>query len=259
MPLVLAQKEDAMFKIIVTIVTTSFFIGSYAWADAFIPTMLSANILWILALPIVVMIEGWFMAKRQWHSPYRTALIGNILSMIAALPFGVLLSLLGDVVAKSQFLPDTLRNVLAQILIYGQLPTPTYGFIGANHYMGMSGVYLAATGFIGLCWAFSILVEGFYYGKKNPSIAKSTVYKVTTQSHLVSYALLLFLWLPYSFYSAKSQELSMRDGLCLWPNAWSATCYQIFDLYPEAKQARLKNCRLRQIEDDDCIGTTHSY
>lgn len=66
-----------------------------AHADAFLPTMISANVLWVLALPLVVAVEGWVMTRWQWQQPHKNALKGNLLSMLAALPIGVGLSILG--------------------------------------------------------------------------------------------------------------------------------------------------------------------
>jgi hypothetical protein len=66
-----------------------------AFANAFIPTMISANVVWLFVLAPIVAIEGWLMARWEWERPYKSALNGNLVSMLAALPFGVLLSMAG--------------------------------------------------------------------------------------------------------------------------------------------------------------------
>lgn len=176
-------------------------------ADAFIPTMISANLLWLCALPLVVVVEGRFMAHWNWQEPYKNALRGNLWSMLAALPLGVGLSILGGYLSSKDaqttlaFIPDAARHLLAQTFLYGQLPAPSYGFIAG---FGEAGIFLAALLFIGICWLLIFGVEGYYYGKKNPLLPKGKVCGFTAIVNLISYALLLAMWLPYSYYSASS-------------------------------------------------------
>jgi hypothetical protein len=236
-----------------------FLLSSIAHADAFIPTMVSANVLWVFVLPLVVVVEGWFMARRGWSAPYKNAILGNLLSMLAALPVGLALSTLGQYVASESarqslsFVPKGLRFGLAQVLLYGQLPAPTYGFIDSfNGFGGIAGIVLAAIAFMGICWLVSIGVEGYFYARKNPKVAKSTVYGVTALAHLVSYTLLVLLWLPYSYHAAKANEDSVLR-LCANPMAWDSNCPEIFLRYPQIRQTRLDNCKQQDEAQDTCL------
>lgn len=178
-----------------------------ALANGFIPTMISANVVWFLALAPIVAIEGWFMAGWEWERPYRYALMGNLVSMAAALPFGILLSLAGGYLASADakaafpYLADSTRFFLAQALLYGDTPVPSRGFIADS---GMAGIFLAALIFIGFCWLLTFAVEGYYYARKNPSRPRLEVFRRTALANVASYCFLLALWLPYSFYCARN-------------------------------------------------------
>ncbi len=169
-----------------------------AHADAFIPTMISADVLWLFVFPVIVILEGWLMARQKWQAPYMSALKGNILSFLAALPLEILLHSIGGYISSPDgrstfaFIPEKSRFILSQILTYGQLPGP-----------GMSGVYLAAIVFMGICWAFSIVVEGYYYSLKNPSLPTKDVFKTTAVVHIASYLVLFLLWFPYCYYGTR--------------------------------------------------------
>ena len=52
---------------IICIFAILMFISKAAYADAFMPTMVSANVLWLLALPLVVAVEGLIMAHWKWQ------------------------------------------------------------------------------------------------------------------------------------------------------------------------------------------------
>lgn len=160
-----------------------------AQADAFVPTMISANILWFFVLPVIVALEGWLMARQKWQEPYWTALKGNLWSMAAALPLQVVLSILGGYVAERDtlaFIPYNIRFFLAQVLLYGQA-------------YDARDIFLAPIIFIGICWAFSVAVEGYYYSLRNPLLPRKKVYRTTVIVHIISYLLLLALWLPYLY------------------------------------------------------------
>lgn len=230
-------------------------VSASAYADAFIPTMISANVIWLLVLAPVVMIEGWLMARWKWAMPYKTALNGNLLSMLAALPFGVLLSLAGGYLASADakstlsFLPDSVRFFLAQALFYGDTPVPTYGFIVA---FSSAGVFLAALIFIGLCWLLTFVIEGYYYSRKNPSRSRKEIFLGTAAANVVSYCFLMVLWLPYSYHSASSaQEFARR--ICAEPSSWSSRCTDIWTRFPETKELRLAACGKREIPEDRCL------
>jgi len=224
-------------------------------ADAFIPTMISANLLWIFALPLVVAVEGWFMARWNWQEPYKNALRGNLWSMLAALPLGVGLSILGGYLSSKDaqitlaFIPETARHLLAQTFLYGQLPAPSYGFIAG---IGEAGIFLAALLFVGICWLLTFGVEGYYYGKKNPLLPRGKVYGFTAIVNLISYSLLLALWLPYSYYAASSDQ-NFQRRICAQSSSWSSRCSDILARFPDVKEKRLGECHRRGIQEDRCL------
>lgn len=190
--------------------------SSIAHADAFIPTMVSANVLWIVMLPVVIGIEGWFMARQNWPNPYKASTVANILSMLAVLPIEIGLSALGGSLVGMNGSKDSLKAFFGGLLMYGWVPAPKYGFVGFDEY---SSIALAAILFIGICWMFSIVIESLYYTRKYRNTDKRTIWRLTVKSHSVSYALILALWLPYSYFSARSAE---RDAIqflfqsCCW-------------------------------------------
>jgi hypothetical protein len=217
--------------------------------------MISANALWLLALAPVVMIEGWFMARWKWERPYESAVGGNLLSMLAALPFGVILSLAGGYIyseggrAALSFLPDSIRFFLVQVLLYGDTPVPTYGFIfGFNS----AGTFLAALIFIGLCWLLTFTVEGSYYSRRNPSRPRGEIFRGTALANLASYCFLIALWLPYSYFSASAAQDSERE-FCAQPSAWSGRCNDIWAKFPAVRELRLASCVKGQIPKERCL------
>jgi hypothetical protein len=190
------------------------------------------------------------MAYWRWEKPYKHALIGNLWSMLAALPLGFGLSILGSYISKKPSLADSSKYILAQILLYGQVTTPSYGSISAGS--GYSGIILAALLFIGICWLLTFVVEALYYSKKNPNIPKSNVFLRTALVNIVSYSLLIALWLPYSYQAAKSEEGFMKHH-CAEAGGWGRDCPKILEKYPEIKQQRLKSCERRGIEEGTCL------
>lgn len=226
-----------------------------ACANAFIPTMISANVVWMLVLAPVVVIEGWLMARWKWAKPYKTAFSGNLLSMLAALPVGVLLSLGGaylagaDAKSTLSFLPDTVRFFLAQVLFYGDTPVPSYGFAGA---FNSAGVFLAALIFIGLCWLLTFVIEGSYYLRKNPSFSRKEIFLGAALANVASYFFLVSLWLPYSYYAASAAQAS-HLRLCAEPSAWSNGCAGIWERFPEVREFRLSACSKRGIPEGRCL------
>lgn len=230
-----------------------------ASANAFIPTMISANVLWLFVLPLVVAIEGWLMNKWNWLQPYKNSLIGNLLSMLAALPLGFLLSMLGYYFASGgaktdiPALSDATRFFLAQVFLYGNTPAPTYGFAG---YTG-AGYFLAALLFMGVCWLATIFVEGNFYVRKNPSQHKREVYVRTGLANLASYAVLTALWLPFSYISASSGEDVARK-VCASADTYSSHCPALMLKFPELKEQRLVSCRNRRgVSEDLCLKGQH--
>lgn len=227
-----------------------------ACANAFIPTMISANVVWLLVLVPVVLIEGWLMARWKWVEPYKTAIKGNLLSMLAAMPFGFLLSMGGGYLASPDakstlsFLSDSVRFFLAQALFYGDTPVPTYGFVVA---FSSAGIFLAALIFIGLCWLLTFAVEGYYYSRRNLSRPRTDIFQGTALASLASYCFLIALWIPYSYFSASAAQESSRR-ICTEPSSWSGNCGDIFVMFPETRQLRLAACGKREIPEGRCLG-----
>jgi hypothetical protein len=226
-----------------------------AFANAFIPTMISANVVWLFVLAPIVAIEGRLMARWAWERPYKTALNGNLVSMLAALPFGVLLSMAGGYLASAEskstfpYLSDSARFFLAQALFYGDPPVPSYGFIVV---WSMAGIFFAALIFIGFCWLLTFAVEGYYYSRKNPSRPRIEIFRRTALANVASYCFLIVLWLPYSYYSASSEQDSGRR-LCAEPSSWSSRCTEIWEKFPEGKKLRLAACGKRAIPEERCL------
>lgn len=233
--------------------------SSAVFADAFIPTMISANVVWLLVLAPVVTIEGWLMARWKWEKPYKHALTGNVLSILAALPFGVLLSLAGGYVASPtgkqtlSFLSDSAHFFLTQALFYGDTPVPSYGFIGSS---SMAGIFFAALVFIGLCWLLTFMVEGYYYSRKNPSRPRIEIFRRTALVNVASYCFLIALWLPYSYYSASAAQGLMLN-VCAQPSSWSSHCTEIWEKFPEVRELRLASCGTRSIPEQRCLGRSN--
>jgi hypothetical protein len=232
-----------------------------ALADGFLPTMISANALWVVALPLVVAVEGWFMVRWKWEEPYKNSLRGNLLSMFAALPIGIALSVLGwylvsnDGQATLGFIPTSARELLGQTFLYGQLPAPSYGFIDEA---GNAGIYLAALLFMGICLLLTFGVESYYYRKKNPQLSRGTVFCQTAIANLISYLLLFALWIPYSYHSASAADDFWQD-FCRRGSGWSSACTKILGspwdgkrrmstLTPQRKPTRAKAARAVRCE-----------
>lgn len=231
-----------------------------AHANGFLPTMISANILWLLALPLVVAIEGWMMKRWGWIAPYKNSFWANLWSMLAAIPIGFLLSYIGvylgsnDGQAALSFIPKSVTFNLAQVFLYGELMPPSYGhIIGPNR----AGISLAGLVFIGICWLLTFGVEGRYYRIQNPLVSKSAIYRGTAFSNLVSYSLLLTMWLPYSYMSAASAETMLRST-CQRPDLWSSNCPSIFTRYPEIKAYRLHACDVNGIDAVKCLSSSQA-
>jgi hypothetical protein len=229
-------------------------VSQYALADAFLPTMISANVLWVVALPLVVVIEGWFMTRQKWNSPYKNSLLGNLLSMLAAIPLGIALSSIGLFIGRLDLSAfgatvELIRRFSIQVFLYGDLQSPSYGYVSG---FNMAGVVLAAIIFMGICWLFSIIIEGIYYGKKNPEVPKAVIFRVTTTSHFISYCILFAVWFPYSYSVAKSTE-DRSKHFCERPNIWLSNCPEIFEKFPEAKKVRLDACSKQGIIEELCM------
>lgn len=227
-----------------------------AHADGFLPTMISANILWLLALPLVVALEGWMMKRWGWTAPYKNSFWANLWSMVAAIPIGFFLSYVGaylgskDGQAALSFIPTSVTFNLAQVFLYGNLPAPSYGYI--NGLGGIAGIPLAGLVFIGICWLLTFGVEGRYYRVRNPLVSKAAIYRGAALSNLASYSLLLTMWLPYSYMSAVSGE-AMERRLCQSSNAWSSSCLKIWSRYPEIKADRIHACEDNGIDAVKCV------
>jgi hypothetical protein len=217
--------------------------------------MVSANALWILALPVIVTIEGWFMARQKWPRPYMHALKGNLWSMLAAIPLGLGLSVLGIYISSRDnlldFIPDEIRFILAETFMYGSLRSPSWGFIYISP-SGLSDVCLAALVFLGCCWFFSTAIEGYYYSKKYSTVSTKAVFKITAVAHVVSYCVLLLMWSLYSYESTKSEQ-EFGKIICAAPNAWSYECKMIFEKYPDIKELRLSACQRQGIDHERCV------
>jgi len=225
-----------------------------ARANGFLPTMISANILWLLALPLVVAVEGWMMKRWGWNAPFKNCFWANFWSMIAAIPIGFVLSFLGGYLGgvsqktALSFIPETVKFNLSQVLLYGQLPAPSYGYI--NGY-GTAGISLAGLIFIGICWLLTFGVEGRYYRIRNPFISTLAIYCGTALSNLSSYSLILAMWLPYSYMSAAKDE-AMQLHSCQLGHVWSPICQDIWDRYPETKDKWLLSC-LQGFDSSECF------
>jgi len=227
-----------------------------AHADGFLPTMISANILWLLALPIVVALEGRMMKRWGWTAPYKNSFWANLWSMVAAVPIGFFLSYAGAYLgskagqAALSFIPTSVMFHLAQVFLYGNLPAPSYGYI--NGFGGMAGIPLAGLVFIGICWLLTFGIEGHYYRTRNPLISKSAIYRGAALSNLASYILLLTMWLPYSYMSAVSGE-AMERRICQSANSWSSACMKIWARYPETRVDRIHACEVNGIDAVKCV------
>lgn len=226
-----------------------------ALANAFIPTMISANVVWLFVLAPIVAIEGWFMDRWEWEKPYKCALNGNLVSMAAALPLGILLSMAGGYLSSADsksafpYLSDSVRFFLAQALFYGDTPVPSYGFIVGG---SKAGIFFAALIFIGLCWLLTFVVEGYYYARKNPSRPRIEIFRRTALANVASYSFLIALWLPYSYYSASAAQ-EFERWACGQPSSWSSRCNEIWEKFPEVRELRLAGCRTRSIPERRCL------
>ncbi len=194
------------------------------------------------------------MKRWNWAKPYEHALRGNLVSLAAGLPFGILLSFLGAYLGSEDgqrtfsFLPEQVRFFTIQVLLYGDTPVPSYGFMGYSN----AGILLAAILFIGLCWLLTFVVEGYYYAHKNPQRVRSEIVRKTALANMFSYGLLMLFWFPYSYYTARSSEM-LTKTLCSEPSSWSTNCFQLLEKYPEVKDARLQACKRFAITPDSCL------
>lgn len=181
------------------------------------------------------------MAKRNWISPYRTAFISNLWSMLASLPIGFLLSWMGSMIEKLTSSDPSLRSQLtfdlAQVFYFGQLRGPDFGFVvsGTN-----SGIGLAALVFIGICWSVTVGVEGRYYQHINPKISRRQAIRAAVFFNVVTYCVLLVMWLPYSYYEVKSEE-EFYKKVCSSSSSDSMHCDYIFNKYPEIRRQHFKD------------------
>jgi hypothetical protein len=223
------------------------FFPASAHADAFIPSLISANILWALALPVVVGLEGFLIERSGWQSPYKTSLIANLLSMAAALPLGVIITLAAA--ALGNIRADGIQAVVMGALVYGGVPVPSYGYLGRQEY---ASLLLAALVFMGLCWLATWAVEGWYFAKRNPNIRKREIYSRTAKINLASYTLLLALWLPYSLYSAYEGEEWVKDSCSSW-NYWGSECPAVWSKYPDIRASRLQSCSSQGMDAQACL------
>jgi hypothetical protein len=227
-----------------------------AHANGFMPTMIVANVLWLVVLPVVSVLEGAMMKRWGWQAPYKNSFWANFWSMIAAIPVGLALSYIGGYLvsfngkASLDFIPETVSRTLAGIFLYGHLPAPSYGYITSHG--GMASLSLAGLAFIGICWALTFAVEAYYHRVRNPSMARSVIYRGVAVANLVSYSLLLLMWLPYSYFSAIANE-SMERHMCTRSNTWSSSCLKMWSRYPELKTERLKNCEEDGVDATACI------
>lgn len=235
-----------------------FLLGSvpFAHANGFMPTMIFANVLWLVVLPVVSVLEGAMMKRWGWQEPYKNSFWANFWSMIAAIPVGLALSYIGGYLvsphgrANLDFIPEKVSGLLAGTFLYGHLPAPSYGHITTHG--GMASLSLAGLAFIGICWILTFAVEAHYHRVRNPSIAGSVIYRGVAVSNLVSYGLLLLMWLPYSYFSAIANE-SMERHVCTRSNTWSSSCLKMWSLYPELKIERLKNCEENGVDATACV------
>ncbi len=227
-----------------------------AHANGFMPTMIFANVLWLVVLPVVSVLEGAMMKRWGWQAPYKNSFWANFWSMIAAIPVGLTLSYIGGYLVSPNgktsldFIPEKVSGVLAGVFLYGHLPAPSYGHI--TSYGGMANLSLAGLAFIGICWILTFVVEAHYHRVRNPSIAGSVIHRGVAVSNLVSYGLLLLMWLPYSYFSAIASE-SMERRMCSQSHTWSSSCLKMWSLYPELKTERLKSCEDNGVDAAACI------
>jgi len=228
-----------------------------AWANAFLPTIISANVLWALTLPLVVSVEGLLLRRWGWQSPFKVSLKANLLSMFVALPFGLALSFLGGWLTpmrgpgrlQAWGMGEEAARFLGQVLLYGHPNAPAFGFAGGSSMM--AEVTLAALCFMGLCWLLTITIEGWYLAKKSPVQPRKMLVRRVLGMHLLSYAILAVLWLPYAYKGAKAEEVSMVRH-CSEPTSWSEHCSAILDKYPEALATRMARCSSKAISPERC-------
>lgn len=226
-----------------------------AHANGFMPTMIFANVLWLIVLPVVSVLEGAMMKRWGWQAPYKNSFWANFWSLLAAIPVGLVLSYIGSYLVSSSgqaslgFVPPAIRGALAGIFLYGHLPAPSYGYVTSY---GMGSLSLAGIAFIGICWVLTFAVEARYLRVRNPSVPPTSIYRGVAVSNLASYSLLLVLWLPHSYFSAMADE-SMERSTCSQSSSWSSSCFKIWSRYPEIKTERLKNCQDNGIDATACI------
>ncbi len=228
----------------------------FAHANGFMPTMIIANVFWLVVLPIVSILEGTMIKRWGWKAPYRNSFWANFWSMIAAIPVGLALSYIGAYLVSdsgqtnADFIPEMVRRALAGVFLYGNLPAPSYGYV--TSYGGMASLSLAGLAFIGICWVLTFGVESRYHRVRNPSIASASIYRGVAVSNLASYCLLLLMWLPYSYFSAIENE-SMERNMCTRSRSWSSSCLKMWSLYPELKKERLRNCKEDGVDATACV------
>lgn len=150
--------------------------------------------------------------------------------------------------------PASVRHFLAQVLLYGQTPTPSYGFIASAG--NEAWIFLAVLLFMGICWLLTFAVEAVFYARKNPLLPRSTVLRCTALVNIGSYGLLAALWLPYSYHSARSDQTSLRQ-ICSRPNSGSHWCPDIWARFPETREQRLASCTRLGIPDQRCFPGTN--
>ena len=252
----------ARYRVSIALAVANFLLASTAHANAFIPTMMSANLLWVVILLPVVAIEGALMKKWGWAAPYRSALGGNTLTMLIALPFGLLLSFLGAACgewgkAANPGVAQQLLYFLAQVFLYGSAPTPTYGFAGSQSFSDLLGMLLASLLFVGCCWIFTIYFEANFYARRNKNLESKYILRKTIFMHVISYGVLMALWIPISIYSAKKSH-DYQTEVCARFNVSFEPCVQIWKQYPEVKARRLSECISGGVDQQDCFVRSQS-
>lgn len=176
------------------------------------------------------------MSYWGWKNPYKNSAKANLLSMLIAIPLGIIVCIIGSIILNLEekylrALPSDVSFQLAQIFLFGQISTYNFGF-AIEEWMTNDGVVLAAVLYMGICLAFTIWVEGNYHARKNPEIGRKNIFMRTTIIHFCSYMVLLMAWLPYSYYSAKNKEDALKV-LCSKNNAGRYECEKIWSKFPE--------------------------
>jgi hypothetical protein len=229
-----------------------------AAANGFLPTMITSGVVWLLVLPLVVVTEAWFLRRWGWQDAAWTAVCANLLSTVAALPLGLALSGLGAWLVplggggplREVGLSAEATSVVGQVLLYGQAPAPSFGFVGGPS--TVAATLLATLGFMAVCGLFTVVVEGLYLRRKNPSLGRRALVRQVVRMHLASYGLLAALWLPAAWFGAREAE-RQAVGTCSRADSWSGACPQVLRLFPDAAAARAADCAQRGAPAERCL------